>query len=235
MRSDGILRRALFAGTALTFVAAAGAMPARAESSAEQLAAVLANKGVISQSEARSISAAPPAAQQGRLVSILRKKGVLGDDDIKTLKPEPRSVEVAPPIPSTAMAADTPHIAEPMYRKAAITVGGFEITPVGYIALTSVTRSTNTGNVVGTNFGKFLQQHDRGQYRRNAPHRPDDPDRPAGAFGGEFWLDIVGYIETDFNGNDAANVFVSTNPHTERLRLAMDINAGPLEFTAGQT
>jgi len=49
------------------------------------------------------------------------------------------------------------------------------------------------------------------------------------------WLDIVGYIETDFLGNDATNVFVSTNSHTNRLRLAYaDVNAGQLEFTAGQ-
>src|SRR6266849_5521685 len=131
MRSQQILRSVLFAGTALTMVVAAGAGPARAESSAESLAAVLANKGVISQSEARSISAAPPAAQQGRLVSILRKKGVLGDDDVKTLKPEPSPVVVAPPPASTAMAADTPH--DPMYHKAAVTMGGVESTPVGYI------------------------------------------------------------------------------------------------------
>src|SRR6266481_2756516 len=133
MTSHQILRRALFAGTALTIVAAASVLPARAGSDTEALAAVLANKGVISSSEARSISSAPPAAQQGRLVSILRKKGVLVDDDIKTLKPEARPLEVTSPNASAAMAAAPPRAADPMFRKAAITVGGFEITPVGYI------------------------------------------------------------------------------------------------------
>jgi hypothetical protein len=213
MNGDGIIRRALFAGTALTIVAAAGAVPARAESSAESLAAVLANKGVISQSEARSISAAPASAQQGRLVSILRKKGVLGDDDLKTLRPEarpePRPLEVARPDPSTAMAADTPHPAEPMFHKAAITVGGFEITPVGYIALTSVTRSTNTGTNISTNFGAVPYDN---TIQGNLPEtRLTAQATRIGLRAHSHvnsWLDVVGYLETDFLGNDAANVFV---------------------------
>ena len=46
---------------------------------------------------------------------------------------------------------------------------------------------------------------------------------------------ITGYVEGDFNGNDAANVFATTNPHTLRLRLYfVDIKRGIWEFTAGQ-
>jgi hypothetical protein len=49
------------------------------------------------------------------------------------------------------------------------------------------------------------------------------------------WLDVIGYFEADFNGNDAANVWVTTNPHTFRVRLAYaDINTGDFEITAGQ-
>jgi hypothetical protein len=46
---------------------------------------------------------------------------------------------------------------------------------------------------------------------------------------------ITGYIEGDFNGNDATNVFVTSNPHTTRLRLYwVDIKRGKWEFLAGQ-
>ena len=46
---------------------------------------------------------------------------------------------------------------------------------------------------------------------------------------------ITGYVEGDFNGNDAANVFNTTNPHTLRLRLYfVDVRRGSWEFTAGQ-
>ena len=47
---------------------------------------------------------------------------------------------------------------------------------------------------------------------------------------------LTGYVEFDFNGNDAANVFVSSNPHTDRLRLFwLDLKRGKWEFLGGQT
>jgi hypothetical protein len=43
-------------------------------------------------------------------------------------------------------------------------------------------------------------------------------------------------VEFDFNGNDAANVFVTSNPHTDRLRLYwLDLKRGKWEFLGGQT
>jgi hypothetical protein len=47
---------------------------------------------------------------------------------------------------------------------------------------------------------------------------------------------VTGYIEADFNGNDAANVFVTSNPHTMRVRLYwVDLKRGGWEFLGGQT
>jgi hypothetical protein len=233
MRRDGILRRALFAGTALTFITAAGTMPGRAEDTAA-LAALLASKGVITQSEAQSIRSAAPAARESRLGALLRKKGVIGDEDMKSIGAALQPAPAASSAAATAMAADAP--IAPMYRKAPITVGGIEITPVGYVALTSVTRSTNTGNPGGTNF--FAIPFDNtiagnlGETRLTAFASRLGLRAHAAV---NSWLDIVGYFETDFLGNDAANAFVATNSHTMRLRLAYaDVNAGPLELTAGQ-
>jgi hypothetical protein len=237
MRSDGIIRRTLVAGTALAAIAAAGAVPARAGSETEALLAVLAKKGLISSSEARSISAAPASGQQGRLVSLLRKKGLLEDEDLKSLRPEARPPEVASPNASTAMAAAPPRAADSMFRKAAVTVGGFEITPVGYIALTTATRSTNTGNNLSTSFGAIPFENtisgNLGETRISAQATRLGLRAHSAV---NSWLDIVGYVEGDFLGNDATNVFVSTNSHTLRLRLAYaDVNAGQFEFTSGQT
>jgi hypothetical protein len=236
MRNDGILRRTLFAGTALAVIAAAAAVPARADSDTEALLAVLAKKGLISSSEARSISATPASGQQGRLVSLLRKKGLLEDEDLKSLRPEAKPLEVASPTASTAMAAAPPHTADPMFRKAAVTVGGFEITPVGYIALTTVTRSTNTGNNLSTSFGAIPFNNTVGGNIGETRISAQDTRLGLRAHSAvNSWLDVVGYFEGDFLGNDAANVFVSTNSHTFRMRLAYaDVNAGQFEFTAGQ-
>ena len=73
---------------------------------------------------------------------LLRKKGVLADGDVKTLRSKPRPAAVASGNPSSAPMASVPPGPGPMIRKAPIEIGGFEITPVGYIALTSVTWAT---------------------------------------------------------------------------------------------
>ena len=244
MRRDGMLRRALLAGTgALTFITTAGTVPGRADDTAA-LADLLANKGVITASEAQSIRSAPAPAREGRLTSILRKKGVLGDEDVKSLGTQPqgapRPVAVATPVtvatqdPSSALAAKTP--APPMFRKAGITVGAFDVAPVGYVALTTVTRSTNTGNPGGTNFFAIPFENtvagNIGETRVTANASRLGLRAHAAA---NSWLDVVGYFEADFLGNDPANVFVSPNSHTFRERLAYaDVNAGQLEFSAGQ-
>jgi hypothetical protein len=54
-----------------------------------------------------------------------------------------------------------------------------------------------------------------------------------GVFGAN---DITGYVEADFIGNDAANVFVTSNSHTNRLRLYwVDVKHNKWEFMGGQS
>src|SRR5947209_6774289 len=133
-------RQSLFAGTSIAVLTAIGAVPAFAQSATESLITILASKGVLTSSEANSISSAPAGAQEDRLVALLRKKGVLADGDVKTLRSKPRPVAIASANSSSAPMASVPPGPGPMIRKAPIEIGGFEITPVGYIALTSVTR-----------------------------------------------------------------------------------------------
>jgi hypothetical protein len=46
---------------------------------------------------------------------------------------------------------------------------------------------------------------------------------------------VTGYVEVDFLGNDAANVFVTTNSHTFRQRLYfVDLKRHKFELGAGQ-
>jgi hypothetical protein len=114
-------------------------------------------------------------------------------------------------------------------------IGGTDFTPGGFVDFTSVFRSTNTGSVVSTGFGAIpfansanahlTEFRATGQYSRINL-------KVAGKYGAN---NVTGYIETDFNGNDAANVFVGTNPHTLRLRLYwLDLKRGKWEFLGGQ-
>src|SRR5437764_1485309 len=229
------IRRTLFASTAMAFLTAAGAVPALAQSSTESLVTILASKGILSTSEANAISSAPAGAQEDRLVALLRKKGVLADGDVKTLRSKPRPAAVASGNPSSAPMASVPPGPGPMIRKAPIEIGGFEITPVGYIALTSVTRSTNTGNPTATSFGAIpfdnTIQGNIGETRLTA----QNTRLGLRAHGGAFGMDGTGCVEGDFNWNDHANVFVNANSHTFRLRLAYaDVKAGQFETSFGQ-
>src|SRR5215467_14018396 len=115
-------------------------------------------------------------------------------------------------------------------------IGGTEFTPGGFVDFENIFRSTNTGNVTATTFGAIpfsntVQGHltefrSTGQYSRYNL-------KISGKYGAN---NVVGYIEGDFNGNDAANVFVTSNPHTNRLRLYwLDLKRGDWEFLAGQS
>jgi type II secretory pathway pseudopilin PulG len=115
-------------------------------------------------------------------------------------------------------------------------IGGTEFTPGGFVDFENVFRTTNTGGSTTTAFGgipfsntvagHLTEFRSTGQYSRYNL-------KISGKYGAN---NVLGYIEGDFNGNDAANVFVSSNPHTNRLRLYwLDLKRGKWEFLGGQT
>jgi hypothetical protein len=115
-------------------------------------------------------------------------------------------------------------------------IGGTEFTPGGFVEFENVFRSTNTGNNISTIFqtipfsntvqGHLTEFRTTGQYSRYNL-------KVTGKYGAN---DITGYIEGDFNGNDATNVFTTSNPHTNRLRLYwLDLKRGRWEFLGGQS
>jgi hypothetical protein len=119
----------------------------------------------------------------------------------------------------------------PLYFK----IGGAEFTPGGFVDFENIWRSTNTGFVTATNFwaipfsnsvaGHLTEYRSTGQYSRFNLNMH-------GKLGE---TDLTGYLEFDFNGNDAANVFVSSNPHTNRIRVYyLDVKRGKWELVGGQ-
>lgn len=114
-------------------------------------------------------------------------------------------------------------------------IGGTDFTPGGFVDFVNIFRSTNVGSAVSTGFntipfsnsaaGHLTEFRSSGQYSRLNL-------KVAGKYGEN---KITGFIEADFNGNDAANVFVTTNPHTLRLRLYyLQLGRGNWEYTVGQ-
>jgi len=140
-----------------------------------------------------------------------------------------------PPVNATD-AAVVQETEKPKESPLSFRIGGTDFTPGGFVDFENVFRTTNTGNVTATNFwaipfsntvnGHLTEYRSTGQYSRFNL-------KVNGKYGAN---NVTGYIEADFNGNDAANVFVTSNPHTMRVRLYwLDLKRGNWEILGGQT
>jgi len=115
-------------------------------------------------------------------------------------------------------------------------IGTAHITPFGFMDFTAVIRDRNVGSSIGTNFGaipfsntvfgnlreyRFSAQNSRLGLRVDAKVRGTD---------------LLGYLETDFQGIVPGNVAVTSNSDTLRLRLFwVDLRKGKHELLAGQS
>jgi hypothetical protein len=115
-------------------------------------------------------------------------------------------------------------------------LGVARFTPLGFVDLTEVYRSTAVGSGIGTNFNAL--PFDNSVAGRLSESRLSLQNSRLG-----FLLDstilgwtTLGYLETDFLGNAPANLSVSANSDTLRLRLFfVDTRKGKFEFLGGQS
>jgi hypothetical protein len=139
------------------------------------------------------------------------------------------------PVAATTVVQETER---PKESPLSFRIGNTDFTPGGFVDFENVFRTTNTGASITTPFGtipfrnaatgagQLTEFRSTGQYSRYNL-------KISGKYGEN---KLVGYIEGDFNGNDATNVFVTSNPHTNRLRLYwLDLRRGNWEFLGGQT
>ena len=106
----------------------------------------------------------------------------------------------------------------------------------GFVDFENIFRTTNTGNNIATAFGSIpysnTAQGQVTEFRSTAQYSRFDV-KFAGNFAGN---QITAYLETDFSGNDAPNVYQTVNSTTQRLRLYFaDVKRGKWEFLGGQT
>jgi hypothetical protein len=115
-------------------------------------------------------------------------------------------------------------------------IGHSFLTPVGFIDVTYVGRTTNVGSGIGTNFASIPFN--------NVPqgHLTDgflslQNSRIGARFDSIFkGVKLLGYWESDFLGAQPTNVLVSTNADTFRLRLFwVDLKKDRWEILAGQS
>ncbi len=115
-------------------------------------------------------------------------------------------------------------------------VGDAYITPVGFMDFTSVYRSHAAGGGIGTNFGSIpygnVFQNKLSEERLSMQNSRIGLRVDALVKGAH----VIGYLETDFLGNNPGNVSVSSNSNTQRSRLYwVDVRKDQWELLGGQT
>jgi len=116
-------------------------------------------------------------------------------------------------------------------------IGSATLTPVGFMDFTGVFHNHAAGGSIGTSFGSIpygnsIYQDNLSELRLSIQNsrigfRVDADVRGA---------HVIGYMESDFLGNNPTNVAVSSNSYTLRSRLYwVDLSRGSWEVLGGQT
>jgi hypothetical protein len=147
---------------------------------------------------------------------------------------------ILPPIAPIAAPVANAAQAAPGEGPMQIRLGNALIVPVGFLDMTSITRSTNPGTGIGTNFGSI--PYSNTQLGSLTESRLSVQNSRLGmridtGFGDN---KVVGYWESDFLGQlgnpPNGGLAVSSNPYVFRLRLYwVDLSRGHWEFLAGQS
>jgi hypothetical protein len=205
---------------------------AQTPASDDPLVRLLVTNGVITPAQASGIGAAPTGPQRDELIRVLLKNGAITQQQVNSLPPP----SAPAPVSYAASGTAPPMPQSPPGSPLAIRAGNATFTPGGFIDMTAVGRSTNVGSGIGTNFGTIPEENTIpgriSETRLSAQQSQVSLRFDDTMFGDK----VLGYVEGDFLGNDAANVFITTNSHTFRLRHAYtDWMHGPWEFLGGQT
>jgi hypothetical protein len=147
--------------------------------------------------------------------------------------PQPSSGTV-PPIPVQSGGSAEGQKKSPLSFK----LGQADFTPGGWADLTGIFRSTDIGSGTGTSFSSIpfnnaLPQAALSEFRFTAQtsRLSMKVDIPTGES-----THLTGYVESDFNGFQPPNAYISTNSSTFRLRLFWgEIQRGKWEILGGQS
>ena len=132
--------------------------------------------------------------------------------------------------------SDTTQEEKPKESPLSFRIGGAEFTPGGFMDFTAIFRSVNTGNPGGTNFFAIPFSNTVGGHLTETRFTAQNSRVSLKAHDQFGKNDVTGYVEVDFLGNDAANVFVTSNSHTLRQRLYfVDLKRDKWEVLAGQS
>ena len=153
------------------------------------------------------------------------------------LPPAPPAAAPSPaPLPNPPLPQQNPETPSPLQLK----IGDTTIQPVGFMDMTLVSRSTNPGSGIGTNFGSIPYKGSQAGSVTETRLSPQNSRIGARMDTGYKGTNVMGYWESDFLGQTGAppngGLAVSSNPYVFRLRLFwVDVMRGKWEVLGGQS
>ena len=119
-------------------------------------------------------------------------------------------------------------------------IGNATITPVGFMDMTLVSRSTNPGSGIGTNFGSIPYDHTQAASLTESRLSIQNSRIGARIDTGFHGYNVLGYWESDFLGQIGnppnGGLAVSSNPYVFRMRLYwVDVTKNGWEVLGGQS
>ena len=180
-------------------------------------------------------------AQQLKMEALEEKLGPVPSEPTAAPAVATAAVSSTTPI-SSAFAAPGTTLANPAQRgddevsPLQLKIGSAYITPVGFMDFTGVFRSHDGGSGIGTNFasipyGNTFNTH-LSEFRWSMQNSRIGFRVDALVKGAH----VIGYMESDFLGNNPGNVAVSSNSNTLRSRLYwVDVQKDKWEVLGGQT
>ena len=178
------------------------------------------------QSTGRPLDLASEVESLKKALAETQKQVTAQQREIEALKNGPKSATMpaengqqskpavqAAPNPQSSSASTSPS------SETAFRIGSLLFTPGGFLDFENIYRTTNTQSNIATNFGAIpynnTEQGNISEFRSTVQFSRLNL-KISSIFGKH---DITAYLETDFSGNSAPNVYQSVNGHTNRLRL----------------
>jgi hypothetical protein len=143
-------------------------------------------------------------------------------------------------LPSTASAAPKPNsyeqVPDATAKPLSFDIGVAKFTPLGFVDLTNVVRSTDVGSGIGTNFNTIPFNNTTGGNLSESRMSLQNSRLGLRVDSDVLGMNVLGYFETDFLGNAPTNLVQTSNADVLRLRLAfVDIRKNKWEILAGQS
>jgi hypothetical protein len=184
-------------------------------------------------------------AQQLKMESLEEKLHVTPSEPVSTPIAAPAAISagfpastvaITPGTSSTAASAASPQEKPEEVSPLQLRIGSAYITPVGFLDFTSVFRSHTGGSGIGTNFASIpignVFQNNLSEFRFSMQNSRIGFRVDAMVKGAH----VIGYMESDYLGNNPGNVAVSSNSNTLRSRLFwVDVQKDKWEILGGQT